>query len=413
MREDRPAWWVWTGSATIPILGLAGGLLALSRTSTDLRWMLGMAVAVAVGTIVRVPTRHGMHRTVGYLAVAAMPAISADSGRPTFDLAASLGTIALGMGISWVLHTARGGDQRRILADSLRRWLAFSSYVAVYTLVSPSGLAGSIGEWAEIAVTGMAAAAAFLTESATSPWARIGSRHTTRLTSADLEVFVALVSTGALFGLTFQVLSWWSLAVAGLPYAFAHSALRRFGQTRTTYDQTIRALAQIPEAGGHVPEGHSLRTAELALAMAHTVGMRAAAARTVEYAALMHDVGMVTLNEPGVIRRGYTENDVAGWGAEIVQEAGMGAEVAEAVRRQHEPYRNPGEPRAPDVPMASRIVKVASAYDQTVTEKSATPLEAVETLHRGSVYDYDPEVVSALRRVVEGTVSFAGPPDPP
>jgi HD-GYP domain-containing protein (c-di-GMP phosphodiesterase class II) len=36
-----------------------------------------------------------------------------------------------------------------------------------------------------------------------------------------------------------------------------------------------------------------------------------------------------------------------------------------------------------------------------------SPLEAIETLHRGAAYDYDPEVVGALRRVLERRAAIA------
>ena len=41
-----------------------------------------------------------------------------------------------------------------------------------------------------------------------------------------------------------------AVPIALLPYSFAHSAFKRFQQTKTTYRQTIRALARIPEVSG-------------------------------------------------------------------------------------------------------------------------------------------------------------------
>ncbi len=45
---------------------------------------------------------------------------------------------------------------------------------------------------------------------------------------------------------------------------------------------------------------------------------------------------------------------------------------------------------------------MAAAYDWKVHEVGMSPLEALEALHAGAAYDYDPEVVASLRRLLEG-----------
>lgn len=74
--------------------------------------------------------------------------------------------------------------------------------------------------------------------------------------------------------------------------------------------------------------------------------------------------------------------------------------VAEVVAAQHHPYRRPGEERDPDLPLASKILKVSAAYDGGMIT-GLSSLESIEALHRGAAYDYDPEVVACLRRVLE------------
>jgi HD-GYP domain-containing protein (c-di-GMP phosphodiesterase class II) len=51
--------------------------------------------------------------------------------------------------------------------------------------------------------------------------------------------------------------------------------------------------------------------------------------------------------------------------------------------------------------MASKIIKATSAYDHATMELGFSPLEALEVLHRGAAYDFDPDVVHAVRRVLE------------
>src|SRR5690606_387476 len=210
----------------------------------------------------------------------------------------------------------------------------------------------------------------------------------------DLNVFISLIATGGLFGLMFNAIGWWALPVALLPYSFAHGAFRRFQETKSTYRQTIRALAQIPEVAGLNLAGHSDRTAELAVAMAKELGLSPEEVEDVEFAALMHDIGHITLNDPIVMEQGWTKEDLARWGAEIIAGAPSLDRVASYVRRQYEPFRKPGEDSDPAVPRVSRIVKIASAYDAHRVGDNMLRQEALEKLHQGAAYEFDPEVVA-------------------
>jgi response regulator RpfG family c-di-GMP phosphodiesterase len=125
-----------------------------------------------------------------------------------------------------------------------------------------------------------------------------------------------------------------------------------------------------------------------------------------EYAAFLHDIGRVSLNEPSVLRMGFSENDLARWGAEIVGETEYLSPVADVVARQYQPFRSPGDSGDPDLPVPAKIVKIASAYDESRSELGFSPLEAMERLHRGAAYDYDPEIVAVLRTILDRRGEF-------
>jgi response regulator RpfG family c-di-GMP phosphodiesterase len=218
----------------------------------------------------------------------------------------------------------------------------------------------------------------------------------------DLNVFLGLAMTGALFGELWPELEWWALPIALLPYSFAHLAFKRFQQTKATYKQTIRALARIPEVSGLGIDGHADRTTELSSAIAKEIGLGPVQVEDVEYAGLMHDIGRVSLNEPQILRMGYSDDDIARWSSEIIAESPYLSRVATHVRHQYEPYRKPGEQTDPDVSVVSRIIKVAAAYDWQVHQQRLSPLQALESLHAGAAYEYDPELVASLRRLLEG-----------
>jgi hypothetical protein len=403
--------WVWILSATLPIAAASVAFL-LYRPGDDLTWILGASVAFMLASQIKVPSAGRSRFTVGYLVVAALPFISTKDSPGVLSPRESVIVLAIGVALYWIVQAAQGDDQRVVLVGLLKRTLSYSAYIGAFAFVSQSVDADFLPEWRVAILFVAAAGAGFGAEVLTSAVLRSGTAgagprlYVALDTARDLSVYLSLVASGAVFGIAFEVIEWWALAVAALPYAFAHGAFRRYVDARQTYSQTMRSLARIPEVAGHSDPGHAARTAELAVGVAAELGLRPRDVDTVEYAALLHDIGRISLNEPSVLRMGFTDNDIAKWGSEIVGETSYLTEVSEVVLRQYEPYRNPGVESNEDVPVAAKIVKVCSAYDESVSELGFSPLESMEKLHRGSVYDFDPEVVAVLRRLLERRGDF-------
>ena len=405
--------WAWMASASIPVAGVAAVALTF-REGDSVTAIAIAAVVFALASMLKVPSAGRGQFTAGYLVVASIPFVSDGTGR-VFSGRELIATFAAGSALSWIIKAARGDDQRLVVSSFLKRSLSYAAFVGAFVLAeSTFRIPESIG-WHDAWLFVIAASAGFAGEVVTSAVFRAGAGGSSpRLfvaldTARDLNVYLSLVAAGALFGIAFDAIGWWALAVAALPYAFAHGAFRRYVDARQTYFQTMRSLARIPEVAGHADPGHAARTAELAVGVAAELGLRPRDVDTVEYAALLHDIGRISLNEPSVLRMGFTDGDIAKWGSEIVGETSYLAEVSDVVLRQHEPYRTPGMESSQDVPVAAKIVKVASAYDESTHELGFSPLESMEKLHRGSVYDYDPDVVAVLRRLLERRGEFDRP----
>jgi hypothetical protein len=401
--------WVWLISAGAPLLG-AVAAIRIATSEARLAHALIAAGAMALLSFVVVPTRSGVRMTPVISVIAALPFIRSASGAQLFDVATGLAVVAMGTGAVWVVRTARGDDAGGVLLDSARSLVAGSLYLIVFDLLGPGFLApmaengsGWLTDWWQAATLLAVVPVWFMVEafvmSASAGWPQLRRGS---LELRDFDVHLTLIATGALFGLTYEIISWLALVIAGLPFFFALGAFRRLAETRRTYAQTVRALAQIPEAAGHVHPGHALRVAELAGAVSRRMKLSPTNVEEVEWAAYLHDIGRISLNDPAVIRIGYTEVDIAEWGSVIAEEATLD-DVATVIRRQHEPYRRPGQLPDPELPVASRIIKVCSAYDELVAEHGMSALEALEQLHRGSVYDYDPDIVAALRSILDST----------
>ncbi len=180
--------------------------------------------------------------------------------------------------------------------------------------------------------------------------------------------FAIAAATGAsalLIAFAAEVMGLAAVAVFAAPLLVTQVALRRYAGIRATYLQTVRALARVTEIGGYVETGHSARVSRLAVAIGRELGMPEAALLELEYAALMHDIGQLSLRDPvpggaTVLVAREEQRRIAEYGAEVIQQARVLDSVADIVRRQSDPCRPAGPlPAAaavqPDHPRRERV----------------------------------------------------------
>jgi len=381
------------------------GAYAATLADSDLSTILTAVSALVVASMVRVAASNAGNRfTTGLAVAAAVPMVlGADLG---VDLAGAIAIYAIGLAIVWAIRYSRGEGHADLLPTLVRRFAGYVVFATSYAALRVGAFAELSGEWRDLFPFAVALAAWIGVEVILRALLVFGKRELSRGYLArsmihDMNVFLGLAMTGALFGELWPAIGWWALPIALLPYSFAHLAFRRFQETKVTYKQTIRALARIPEVSGLGIDGHADRTTELATAVGKEIGLGPVQVEDVEYAGLMHDIGRVSLNEPQILRMGYNDDDLARWSSEIIAESPYLSRVATHVRHQYEPYRKPGEQTDPDVSVVSRIIKVAAAYDWQVHQDELSPLQALENLHAGAAYEYDPEIVASLRRLLE------------
>ncbi|MGE5290220.1 MAG: HD-GYP domain-containing protein [Micromonosporaceae bacterium] len=212
----------------------------------------------------------------------------------------------------------------------------------------------------------------------------------------------AIGASAMLIALAAEVMGLAALAVFIAPLLVTQVAFRRYAGIRLTYLQTVRALSRMTEVGGYVEGGHSHRVSRLSVAVGRELGMSEPDLLQLEYAALMHDIGQLSLPDPipggaTVLVSPQDQWRIAELGAEVIRKAGVLDRVAEIVRRQSEPWRGP-EP-APHV--SSRIIRAANGFDDLVGSSTdrERAVAALERLRLDTAVEYDPEVVEALSRV--------------
>ncbi|WP_314410924.1 metal-dependent phosphohydrolase [Streptomyces sp. DSM 40484] len=213
-----------------------------------------------------------------------------------------------------------------------------------------------------------------------------------------LGIGSAVCATGAVTALAVAVAGLWALPVLSLPLLLTQLSFRRYAAVRTTYRQTIASLARATEIAGYTPAGHARRVAALGRAVGRELGLSGPELTVLEYAALMHDIGQLSLVDP--VPAGATaalapaeQRRIALLGGAVVRQTGVAAEVAVVVERQADPYL--------EQPVGASIVRAVNAYDEIAREAGpGGPLRALEELRLGTARDYRPEVVEALARVL-------------
>jgi hypothetical protein len=389
-----------------PFVAVSVGILAYPSATSDLLELTVGVTALVIGSLIGVATSNSGNRfTTGLAVAAAMPLVLV-TPLGGVDLAGTIVVYSIGLAGVWSTRLSRGETHVELLPTMVRRFAGYVTYAVVYSSMRVGVFATFEEGWEDLLPFAVALAAWLGVEVLLRAMLILGTSELSRTYLArslihDLNVFMGLTFTGALFGELFLTpLKWWALPIALLPYSFAHSAFARFQETKVTYKQTIRALARIPEVSGLGVNGHADRTTEIASSIAKEMGLGPVQVEHIEFAGLMHDIGRVSLNEPQILKMGYTPDDIARWSAEIIAEAPYLDRVAGDVRNQYEPFRRPGEESDPDISVISRIIKVAAAYDWQVYSDGRSPLQALEHLHAGTAYEFDPAVVASLRHIL-------------
>ncbi|MGJ7418766.1 HD-GYP domain-containing protein [Streptomyces cinereoruber] len=222
---------------------------------------------------------------------------------------------------------------------------------------------------------------------------------------ALLGIGSAVCATGTVMALGVAAAGLWALPVLAVPLLLTQVSYRRYEAVRTVNRQTISSLARATEVAGCTPPGHAHRVAALSAAVGRELGLSGTELTVLEHAALMHDIGQLSLVDP--VEGGATallpaeeQRRIALLGGEVVRRTGVPAAVAVIVERQADPYR--------EQPLPARIVRTVNAYDDLASAGPGTgvgggpgaALGALERLRLGTARDHHPDVVECLARVL-------------
>jgi hypothetical protein len=395
----------------------AGVLLVacVAQTAThevrDVRVALVFGALIAFGELLRLNMPGDREAspiaTAGSLAYAMLIRVG---DRPATETVQQVVAVAaIGMIIGALPHLAVGRPAR--LEGMAARLLAVATVAGVFRPLMAADTMITRHWWSELPVMVSLVVLAWLVEAMIAALIRAdvlrGRFGVTLLDEmrVQLPLGAAVGASALLIAFAAEVMGLAAVAVFTAPLLVTQVALRRYAGIRATYLQTVRALSRVTEIGGYVEPGHSTRVSRLAVAVGRELGMSEPSLLELEYAALMHDIGQLSLRDP--IPGGATvlvvrqeQRRIAEYGAEVIQQARVLDSVADIVRRQSDPCRPAGRGQEP--PLSSRIIRAANAFDDLVgsSVEASRATAAVERLRLDTASEYDPRVVEALSRVV-------------
>ena len=185
-------------------------------------------------------------------------------------------------------------------------------------------------------------------------------------------------------------------------------SLRELGQN------SIYNLLAVVDATEHYVAPHSQNTAKLSMAIGQVLGFHSANIRKLRVIALLHDVGKIYL-DPGIVTRPGPLVDKEliimrkhpEFGANILQQFTDFSYAAKAILAHHERMDGKGYPAGlagEQIPLESRIIAVAEAFDDMVTQRpyreQLSIKEALQELDRNAGKQFDFAVVNALKKAL-------------
>jgi HD-GYP domain-containing protein (c-di-GMP phosphodiesterase class II) len=182
------------------------------------------------------------------------------------------------------------------------------------------------------------------------------------------------------------------------------------------YRGTVMLLSDVLEFDDEYTAQHSRSVVDLANAVADQLGIGADKRQEIEFAAMLHDVGKISipkqiLNKPAALTGAEFEviktHTIEGQFM-LDRVGGLLGRVGEIVRSCHERWDGTGYPdglAGTEIPLAARIVFACDAYNAMTTDRpyrgAMSSDAALGELVANNGTQFDPSVVDALTRVLE------------
>jgi putative nucleotidyltransferase with HDIG domain len=190
---------------------------------------------------------------------------------------------------------------------------------------------------------------------------------------------------------------------------------RLYEKLERSYLSTIVTLSGVVEAKDLYTDKHMKDIAEYSVEIAKKRGLSEKDIENIRKAALLHDLGKVSVPDNILMKEGkLTEDEMEiikrhpSIGAKMIEQVEPLRQAREIVKHHQECYDGSGYPdglKGEDIPLGARIVAVADAFGAMTTtrpyRKSLSVDQAVAELRKYSGIQFDPDIVEIFLAILK------------
>ena len=189
---------------------------------------------------------------------------------------------------------------------------------------------------------------------------------------------------------------------------------KKITESQTMRNKTIKLIMQTLRDANSWEETHSERVSIISRQIGEAMGLDEEMLGELELSGLMHDIGKVTVSKTILEKPANLTmeefNEIKRHpevSYHILKSADVYTRLAEHVLSHHERWDGTGYPRGlsgQEIPLASRIIAVAEAYEAMTGDRTYRDIssheQAMEELKRCAGTQFDPEIIQTAERVL-------------
>ena len=184
------------------------------------------------------------------------------------------------------------------------------------------------------------------------------------------------------------------------------------------FSGTVKAIIEALDAKDSFTLGRSRRVAFYALKIVKKMALTPAESSKIELAGLLHDIGMIGVAEE-ILNKSQKLTDEefekikmhVQYSVKILEDIKQLYEITEIIKYHHEYYNGCGYPyglKGEEIPLGSRIIAIADAYDSMVSKRAyrnnVTSEQAIEILQQGAGKQFDPNLVQIFINILPDAI---------
>ncbi len=184
------------------------------------------------------------------------------------------------------------------------------------------------------------------------------------------------------------------------------------------FSGTVKAIVEALDAKDSYTLGRSRRVAYYAMKITNKLSLKQSEINKIELAGLLHDIGMIGVAEEILNKtQKLSEEEYekikmhVQYSVKILEDIKQLCDITEIIKYHHEHYDGNGYPyglKGEEIPLGSRIIAIADAYDAMVSKRayreSLSSEDALKVIESCSGKQFDPYLVEIFKSVIPDAI---------